>query len=97
MSLKLGAQGFEKLCVMEQCVTLQPLLCVRFTPGAGLQAEKKKTGPSPADVEAIKVMFLTGSFVYIRSQGMNYGMAAYTLQILQIKLRLRIGIEIASA
>ncbi|MGH0128211.1 UNVERIFIED_CONTAM: hypothetical protein FKN15_044923 [Acipenser sinensis] len=25
-----------------------------FTPGAGLQAEKKKTGPSPADVEAIK-------------------------------------------
>ncbi|KAI1889729.1 hypothetical protein AGOR_G00165940 [Albula goreensis] len=25
-----------------------------FTPGAALQAEKKKTGPSPADVEAIK-------------------------------------------
>ncbi|XP_030621983.1 U2 small nuclear ribonucleoprotein A' isoform X1 [Chanos chanos] len=25
-----------------------------FTPGAGLQADKKKTGPSPADVEAIK-------------------------------------------
>uniref|UniRef100_A0A8C4TBN1 Small nuclear ribonucleoprotein polypeptide A' n=1 Tax=Erpetoichthys calabaricus TaxID=27687 RepID=A0A8C4TBN1_ERPCA len=25
-----------------------------FTPGATLQAEKKKTGPSPADVEAIK-------------------------------------------
>ncbi|XP_066448980.1 U2 small nuclear ribonucleoprotein A' [Eleutherodactylus coqui] len=25
-----------------------------FTPGAGLQAEKKKSGPSPSDVEAIK-------------------------------------------
>ncbi|XP_069841506.1 U2 small nuclear ribonucleoprotein A' [Dendropsophus ebraccatus] len=26
-----------------------------FTPGAGLQPEKKKSGPSPSDVEAIKV------------------------------------------
>lgn len=36
-------------------VFLNVVFSFRFTPGAGLQAEKVKTGPSAADVEAIKV------------------------------------------
>lgn len=35
----------------------------RFTPGAVLQTDKKRTGPSPADVEAIKAS--KDHFVYV--------------------------------
>ena len=42
------------------------MLCVllRFTPGAAAQLEKKRTGPSQADVEAIKVNFYTIKYCY---------------------------------
>lgn len=31
------------------------VFCFRFTPGEAAQLEKKRTGPSQAEVEAIKV------------------------------------------
>ncbi|KAK1798541.1 hypothetical protein P4O66_006839 [Electrophorus voltai] len=37
-----------------------------FTPGAGLQADKKKTGPSTADMEAIKAWILYILCVYVQ-------------------------------
>lgn len=43
------------------CVHVVWMMCFpfRFTPGVAAQLEKKRTGPSQADVEAIKVHLLT--------------------------------------
>lgn len=43
------------------CFHVVLMICVssRFTPGVAAQPEKKRTGPSQADVEAIKVRLLT--------------------------------------
>ncbi|XP_063304889.1 U2 small nuclear ribonucleoprotein A' isoform X2 [Pelobates fuscus] len=39
---------------LDNLATIKNLTYLRFTPGAGLPTEKKKSGPSPGDVEAIK-------------------------------------------
>lgn len=47
------------------CVHVVWMMCVpfRFTPGVAAQLEKKRTGPSQADVEAIKVHLLAKTWL----------------------------------
>lgn len=40
-------------------VVMNDVCFFRFTPGAAAQLEQRRTGPSQADVEAIKVHFFT--------------------------------------
>ncbi|RMB94256.1 hypothetical protein DUI87_29062 [Hirundo rustica rustica] len=59
--LILTNNNIAELGELDPLSTIKSLTYLSFNPGAGLPTDKKKTGPSPGDVEAIKTAIANAS------------------------------------